>query len=179
MDVFLYVFKAEWCIFHRISHVCLWHLSGPILSINLKKILQPLQNRNRYADKIMKMWIKLCQQKKNHIKIQVLGDLNKQESFIPIFLATVLAILQFNQHFAFGKAFVTDSPAIHLVFFAFWSSRRRKELPFTFLDKINHFLFVFHYFSLVWTQKPFDVGVRPSDVRQNVRFLLPCRGNFN
>ena len=178
MDVFLYVFKAEWCIFHRISHVCLWHLSGPILSINLKKILQPLQNRNRYADKIMKMWIKLCQQK-NHNKIQDLGDLNKQESFIPIFLATVLAILQFNQHFAFGKAFVTDSPAIHLVFFAFWSSRRRKELPFTFLDKINHFLFVFHYFSLVWTQKPFDVGVRPSDVRQNVRFLLPCRGNFN
>ena len=30
------------------------------------------------------MWIKLCQQK-NHNKIQDLGDLNKQESFIPIF----------------------------------------------------------------------------------------------
>ena len=159
MDVFLYVFKAEWCIFHRISHVCLWHLSGPILSINLKKILQPLQNRNRYADEIMKMWIKLCQQK-NHIKIQDLGDLNKQGIFYSIFLATILAILQFNQHFAFGKAFVTDSPAIHLVFFAFWSSRRSERIAFHIFRQNQSFSVCFSLFLLgldtkaIWRGRP-------------------------
>ena len=63
-------------------------------------------------------------------------------------------------------------------FLPFWSSRQSKELPFTFLDKINHFLFVFHYFSLVWTQKLFDVGVRPSFDKTSVFFFMQC-GNFS
>ena len=112
------------------------------------------------------MWIKLCQQK-IALKFSIQKDLNKQESSIPIFLATILAILQFNQHFAFGKAFVTDSPprAIHLVFFGL------QGIAFHIFRQNQSF---FCLFFTVWTQKPFD-GVRPfSPSWQDQKPLLQC-----